>query len=141
MYSLPDKQDEITPIWMPSPGVPIASRILSYLFAALMIIAIIRSFTIQRPIIIEITADNNGWDYYKSDLNITFPYPKNWMFQIRNHSDGTKGAVIHYPGSKPIQFQVEQNTTPDVITTEQYNNVIELLTNDKFNAKLSAIRY
>lgn len=128
MYNLPDKHDEITPIWMPSPGVPIASRILAYLFAALMVIAIIRDQLIDRPIDIIFPKVESDWEYYKSNLNITFPYPKNWIFEESANPDGSKGASIQYPANVPVQFQIEQNSTPEILTTEQYNNVVDQLT-------------
>jgi hypothetical protein len=81
---------------------------------------------IVRPI--PIPKLENDWQYYTSKLNITIPYPKYWKFHDIKEKEGNKIATIIYPYNQFIQFNIEQQVVPEHITIEQYNNVVEKLT-------------
>jgi hypothetical protein len=116
--------EEITPIWIPSPGVPLASRILSYIFAILLVIAILREIFIDKTVEITIPQAENEWASYKSELNTYIPYPKTWIIKKNDENS----AIIHYPADIPIQFFIEESKTSADLTTEEYNMQVEQLT-------------
>ena len=89
----------------------------------------IRDKVIERPIEIKIPTVESDWEYYKSDLNITIPYPKYWEFQPDKKEDSeSESATIIFPVNKPIQFQINQSTVNMDLTTDEYNSIVERLT-------------
>ncbi len=78
-FSSPYVGQHPIPVWAPNPGVPIVSRLLAYLFAALMLYTIAQtihvSYTGRKP---DIPAPPKEWETFTSVDGCTLPYPAHW---------------------------------------------------------------
>ena len=64
------------PIWAPNPGVPLLARVLAYLFAAMMLLAVVLTMTGARAIDPPVPPE---WESYALGTNCTVPYPSAWV--------------------------------------------------------------
>lgn len=64
------------PIWAPNPGVPLTARILSYIFALLVVVTIFRSCAYERPS--DLPVFPRQWASYLTPQGMKIPYPSDW---------------------------------------------------------------
>ncbi len=82
------------PIWAPTPGVPVAARVLSYTFAALVGMVLLMSFLARRPPDMPIPPDK--WEQYKSSMGYIVPYPADWVKEGPEKREDLNGELIEF---------------------------------------------
>jgi len=86
-----------TPVWAPTPGVPIIARLLAYAFAALMLVAMALSFLAKRPQ--NLPFPPQKWEYYHSEQGSIVPYPASWhlVHQTKKGNDQPDVVRVLFP--------------------------------------------
>ncbi len=82
------------PVWSPTPGVPIISRIMAYSFGALMLLTAILEFTLSRPPdTIAPPKTQADWKFYHSSMGCSVPYPGEWLFTMTTGEHGERANM------------------------------------------------
>lgn len=99
----------MAPVWAPNPAVPVAARVLAYLFGALMIVTVLVSLYSNRP------PDRphfpQRWQQYRSAAGVTVPYPDGWAVTTKPIADGEQVYFSFTPGGL-IQVELLIKTLP-----------------------------
>jgi hypothetical protein len=92
-----------TPLWAPTPGVPLLARVLSYCFAGAMVLTIIASCGSWRPI--SLPSPPTAWKTFTSSHGYTIPYPSDWRAVDSTEYGGDDDLLTLDPGT-PVQVLI-----------------------------------
>jgi hypothetical protein len=81
-----------TPLWAPTPGVPILARVLSYTFACLMLLTLGLTCGMQRPL--STPGAPRAWYRFSSKIGYAISYPVGWMKLEGKLREGTSVGGI-----------------------------------------------
>jgi hypothetical protein len=117
--------DTQTPIWAPTPGVPLLARVLSYTFAAAMVLTFILTCSIQRPPSTPVMP--KGWLPHTSTAGYMITYPVEWKaFTDTPQEDVKLDGVVHKQVIREV-FTTGGGVEVDILTCEPTMSADEFL--------------